>query len=176
MSDGSVVMAVLRLLVSLAVVLVLLVGLARWAARRGAGGWRPGGATVRVDVLARRALGKSSTLQVVRVGEQVMVLGVTEHAVSVLRELDGEDLVTPAAEATAPAPQASTFAAAVRRVAVTDGGVAARVDGEVPAPADGEDPLPTRASRRAARTAQAPTGWPWSAAAFVLARVGAHRG
>jgi flagellar biogenesis protein FliO len=95
MTDGSVVMAVLRLVVSLAVVLVLLVLAARFAARRGAGGWRPGRATVEVEVLSRRALGRTSSLQVVQVGTQVMVLGVTERSVSVLGELDEADLVQP---------------------------------------------------------------------------------
>ena len=95
MTDGSVVLAVIRLLVSLAVVLVLLVALARWASKRGIGSGRPGRSTVDVEVLTRRSLGKNSTLQVVKVGSQVMVLGVTERGVSVLGELGEEDLVRP---------------------------------------------------------------------------------
>ncbi|GAA2735666.1 hypothetical protein GCM10009867_18490 [Pedococcus aerophilus] len=95
MTDGSVVLAVIRLLVSLAVVLVLLVALARWASKRGIGSGRPGRSAVDVEVLTRRSLGKNSTLQVVKVGSQVMVLGVTERGVSVLGELGEEDLVRP---------------------------------------------------------------------------------
>ncbi len=93
MSDSSVVVAVLRLVVSLAVVLVLLVSLARYAARRGAGGMRPGRASVTVEVLSRRPLGRSTSLQVVQVGQQVMVLGVTDSSVSVLGELGELDVV-----------------------------------------------------------------------------------
>lgn len=93
MTDGSVVLAVIRLLVSLAVVLVLLVALARWASKRGIGSGRPGRSSVEVEVLTRRSLGRNSTLQVVKVGSQVMVLGVTERGVSVLGELGEEDLV-----------------------------------------------------------------------------------
>src|SRR6476661_7646811 len=93
MTDGSVVLAVLRLLVSLAVVLVLLVMLARWASKRGLGSGRPGRSTVEVEVLSRRSLGKASTLQVVKVGSQVMVLGVTDRGVTVLGELGDEDVV-----------------------------------------------------------------------------------
>ncbi|GAB3073769.1 flagellar biosynthetic protein FliO [Pedococcus soli] len=93
MTDGSVVLAVLRLLVSLAVVLVLLVMLARWASKRGLGSGRPGRSTVEVEVLSRRSLGKASTLQVVKVGSQVMVLGVTDRGVTVLGELGDEDVI-----------------------------------------------------------------------------------
>ncbi len=149
MSDASVAMAVLRLVVSLAVVLTLLVGLARYAARRGAGGLRGGKSTVRVEVLSRRALSKGSSLQVVQVGGQVMVLGVTDRSVAVLREL-GEDDVEVAAPERPERPERPGLGAAT----VPD--------------------LGTRAGRKAA--AATPTGWPWSAAAFVVGRVGARRG
>jgi flagellar protein FliO/FliZ len=101
MTDASVAMAVVRLVVSLAVVLVLLVVMARFAARRGLGGHRPGQPSVSVEVLSRRALGRSSSVQVVQVGRQVMVLGVTEGSVSVLGELDPDEVEQPqqAAEA-----------------------------------------------------------------------------
>jgi flagellar protein FliO/FliZ len=86
--DGSVVLAVLRLLVSLGVVLTLLVMLARWARRRGVGGTVGGRTGIEVELLSRRALSRGSAVHVVRVGEQVLVLGVTDQQVSVLRELD----------------------------------------------------------------------------------------
>lgn len=129
--DGSTVLAVLRLLVSLGVVLTLLVMLARWARRRGVGGTVGGRTGVEVELLSRRALSRGSALHVVRVGEQVLVLGVTDQQVSVLRELD-------------PVPAL----AAAPAVAVVPGG-----DDE-----DGPGPAPERdfASVLAARSAAEP--------------------
>ena len=184
MSDGSVVLAVLRLLVSLGAVLALLVVLARYAAKRGLGGVRPGRGTVSVDVLSRRSLGKASSVQVVQVGSRVMVLGVTDRSVSVLTELDEAELAQPelaqpelaqrepaqpvrAGSFPTQLPLAGSFAAAVDRASVPAG--------PVPAPTA---ELPSRAARRgavAARPAQ-PLGWPWSAAALVLGHVRPRRG
>jgi flagellar biogenesis protein FliO len=163
MSDGSVVLAVLRLLVSLGAVLALLVVLARYAAKRGLGGARTGRGTVSVDVLSRRSLGKSSSVQVVQVGSRVMVLGVTERAVNVLTELDDSELAQPEPAWTG---WAGSFAAAVDRA---------------PVPAGTSSPateLVSRAARRGAvpaRPAQK-LGWPWSAAALVLGHVRPRRG
>lgn len=95
--DGSAVLAVLRLAVSLGVVLTLLVLLARWARKRGVGGTVGGRTGVEVELLSRRALSRGSALHVVRVGEQVLVLGVTDQQVSVLRELDPLPAVAPLA-------------------------------------------------------------------------------
>ena len=78
---------ILRLLVSLGVVLTLLVMLARWAKRRGIGGVAAAGSGHEVELLSRRALGRGTAVHVVRVGEQVLVLGVTDQQVSLLREL-----------------------------------------------------------------------------------------
>ena len=96
MSDGSTIVAVLRLLVSLGAVLTLVVWIARYAAKRGLGA-RTLRSEVTVDVLSRRSLGRTSSVQVVQVGRRTMVLGVTEHGVSVLAELDDQDLVRPEA-------------------------------------------------------------------------------
>lgn len=104
--DGSVVLVVLRLLVSLGVVLTLLVLLARWARKRGLGGAVGSRAGVQVEVLSRRALGRGSALHVVRVGEQVLVLGVTDQQVAVLRELEPEPV--PAAPTLAVVASSST--------------------------------------------------------------------
>ncbi|MEP6854067.1 MAG: flagellar biosynthetic protein FliO [Pedococcus sp.] len=166
MTDGSVVLAVIRLLVSLAVVLVLLVALARWASRRGIGSARPGRAGVEVEVLSRRSLGRSSTLQVVKVGTQVMVLGVTDRGVSVLGELGPEDLV-PAAAALSVVPSAvpATGSAPTTYEAAESRAIAlASVDSR----------SATRSTRRAA--AAAPAGWPWNAAALVLGAGRSRRG
>ncbi|GAA4711996.1 hypothetical protein GCM10025782_05130 [Pedococcus ginsenosidimutans] len=166
MSDGSVALAVLRLLVSLGAVLALLVVLARYAAKRGLGGARTGRGTVSVDVLSRRPLGKSSSVQVVQVGSRVMVLGVTERSVSVLTELDGSDL------AVATEPVESDLSPA--RTAVEPSAADLVLAGSVSAPAE----VPSRAARRVAGAARPgqPLGWPWSAAALVLGQGRPRRG
>ncbi|WP_239111591.1 flagellar biosynthetic protein FliO [Phycicoccus sonneratiae] len=183
--DGSTVLAVLRLLVSLGVVLTLLVMLARWARKRGVGGTVGGRTGVEVELLSRRALSRGSALHVVRVGEQVLVLGVTDQQVSVLRELD--PVPAPAA-APATADDDDHPAAPERDFAAV---LAART-------AAAESPAPltlvpaTRAERRAmershpsrlrlpahpsphapgTHVASAPTGWPWNAATLVVGAI-----
>ena len=72
-----------RLLVSLAAVLVLL-----WLIGRRL---RKGGRfkdTKLIDVLARQQLSRNSSLAVVRIGDQALVVGVTDAQVSVLGETD----------------------------------------------------------------------------------------
>lgn len=79
----------LRLVFSLAVVVGLLLILARLGARR----FR-GSADALVRVVHRQPLSRTSSVSVVTVGSRVLVLGTTEHQVSVLTELDPEELVT----------------------------------------------------------------------------------
>lgn len=105
-----------RLLVSLSFVIGLLLLLARFSGRRFRGGRDP-----MVRVLHRHHLSRGSTVSVVAVGSRLLVLGATEHQVSVLTELDPEDLATADAEvlslADSPAerPAASEPAATVAR-------------------------------------------------------------
>lgn len=96
MVDGSLAGTLLRLVVSLAVVLVLLVLLARYLGRRqlgtGVGRGRP---TRRrpvapVEVVSRHGLSRGSSLAVVRACGQLLLIGVTESSVTVLRELEEE--------------------------------------------------------------------------------------
>jgi flagellar protein FliO/FliZ len=96
MVDGSLAGTLLRLVVSLAVVLVLLVLLARYLGHRqlgtGAGRGRP---TRRrpvapVEVVSRHGLSRGSSLAVVRACGQLLLIGVTESSVTVLRELEEE--------------------------------------------------------------------------------------
>lgn len=77
----------IRLVVSLAIVVGLLMLLARFGARRFRG---QAGAMVRV--LHRQPLSRTSSVAVVTVGARVLVLGTTEHQVSILTELDPEEL------------------------------------------------------------------------------------
>ena len=46
------------------------------------------GGGVQVELLARRTLGKNASIAVVRVGEQSLVVGVTEHSVTKLGDAD----------------------------------------------------------------------------------------
>ena len=89
MSDGSAVATLVRLAFSLALVLGLMVLAARLLRSRqlGLGGSRPR-QQVPLQVLARHGLSRTASLSVVQVGEHVLVLGVTESSVEVLRELD----------------------------------------------------------------------------------------
>ena len=75
----------IRLIVSLAIVVGLLLLLARFGARRFQG---QAGALVRV--VRRQPLSRTSAVAVVAVGSRVLVLGTTEHQVSILTELEPE--------------------------------------------------------------------------------------
>jgi len=77
----------IRLVVSLAIVVGLLLLLARFGASRFRG---QSGALVRV--VHRQPLSRTSAVAVVTVGSRVLVLGTTEHQVSILTELEPEEL------------------------------------------------------------------------------------
>lgn len=77
----------LRLVASLAVVVGLLLLLARVAGKRFAG--RPGAP---LRVLHRQPLTRSASVAVVTVGTRVLVLGATDQQVNLLAELDPEEL------------------------------------------------------------------------------------
>jgi flagellar biogenesis protein FliO len=171
MSDGSTLLAVLRLLVSLGAVLTLVVWVARYAAKRGVGGARTPRGGVSVDVLSRRSLGRTSSVQVVQVGRRTMVLGVTEHGVSVLGELGEEDLVVPEPVASRPQVEVPGRHAFDQLLAAH----AQAASGPLPVvPAAAPAVLP-RAHGVASRI-PVPEGWPWSAASFVLRTLQARRG
>lgn len=195
--DGSTVLAVLRLAVSLGVVLTLLVLLARWARKRGVGGTVGGRTGVEVELLTRRALSRGSALHVVRVGEQVLVLGVTDQQVSVLRELDPlpAPAVAPLAvvredrsdddDRTGPAESdfASVLAARSAEEATASLTLVPMTRAErraverkhpsrlrLPAhPATGGAHAGSHAT--GAHTSQVPTGWPWNAATLVVGAI-----
>lgn len=86
MEDISVVTLLARLAVSMAIVLGLLALAARVLRRRGLGS--TGGGSSRIEVLARQGLGRTASVQLVRVGGRTLVLGVTEASVQVLGEAD----------------------------------------------------------------------------------------
>ncbi|HET7661180.1 MAG TPA: flagellar biosynthetic protein FliO [Oryzihumus sp.] len=103
MSDGSAVATLVRLAFSLALVLGLMVLAARLLRRRqlGLGGVRPR-PQLPLQVLARHGLSRTASVSVVQVGEHVLVLGVTESSVEVLRELDPAELSYAAPEPALP--------------------------------------------------------------------------
>jgi flagellar protein FliO/FliZ len=76
-----------RMVLSLVVVLGIMVLAGKVLKRRGLAPSR-GGVTGRIEVLARQGLGRSSSVQLVRVGGKTLVLGVTDTTVSVLSEAD----------------------------------------------------------------------------------------
>ena len=77
----------IRLIVSLTIVVGLLLVLARFGARK----FR-GNAGALVHVVHRQALSRTSSVSVVTVGSRVLVLGTTEQQISVLTELDPDEL------------------------------------------------------------------------------------
>lgn len=107
MTDGSVAGILVRLVLSLATVLTLMVFLARYLRNRQLGAGLSIGATQRrrktppLEVVTRQGLSRGSSLALVRVSGQLLLLGVTESTVSVLRELvdvDEPELVQQASD------------------------------------------------------------------------------
>ncbi len=91
MTGGDTLLLLLRMAVSLALVLGLLVLLARYAARRGLG--RASGASgPRLEVLARQQLSRGASMQIVRVADQILLIGVSDAGVRVLTRLSAADL------------------------------------------------------------------------------------
>ena len=87
MEDVSLLALLGRLAVSLGVVFALMAVAGKVLRRRGLG-TRGTTATSRIEVLARQGLGRTSSVQLVRVGGRTLVLGVTETNVTVLGEAD----------------------------------------------------------------------------------------
>jgi len=103
MPDTSFVALLLRLAVSLGVVLLLMWGAARLLGRQPRRMSRAGN----VEMLARQALGRRSSVAVLRVGSKAFVVGVTDTNVSVLAEVDPQEVLGPV-EASDPKPRAIT--------------------------------------------------------------------
>jgi len=122
MIEGSVAGTLVRLVLSLATVLMLMVVLARYLRHRQLGTGFGAGATRRrkkalpLEIVTRQGLSRGSSLAVVRVSGQLLLLGVTETSVSVLRELEDVDEPEVVAEfvgAPAPALGSRDFAASL---------------------------------------------------------------
>lgn len=90
MTEVSLGELLLRLVVSLAVVIGLML-VAAWVVRRkGGAALLGGGGRSPFTVVARQSLTKSASLQVVTIGDRALVLGVTEQSVTLLAEADPE--------------------------------------------------------------------------------------
>ncbi len=79
-----------RLIASLGVVIGLMWFAARFVRRRGLGGFgNPSrGPGIHIDVIARRTLGRNSSIAVVRAGDQGLIIGVTDQQVTKLADAD----------------------------------------------------------------------------------------
>jgi flagellar protein FliO/FliZ len=92
----------LHMVFGLVVVFGALWLLARLARRRGLSGLgapRHG----RIDVLARRGLSRQSAIAVVRVGTRTLLIGTTNHSVTLLADLDSDPVLDAEEASTEPA-------------------------------------------------------------------------
>jgi flagellar protein FliO/FliZ len=109
--DTSLVALLVRVVVSLGVVLALMAGAATGLRRSGltgtAGAGRRGLRAPRpVQIVSRHGLSRGASITVVRLGDRGLVLGVTDHQVTLLTEIDPAELEAPSDDQTAgpPAP------------------------------------------------------------------------
>ncbi len=86
---------IIRLILSLAFIGGVLLFAARLAKKRGLGQ-----GSGLIEVVARHRLGRTSTLNVVRIADVVLVVGATEEQVTLLAELDSDSVDDALAERT----------------------------------------------------------------------------
>ncbi|NEM05339.1 FliO/MopB family protein [Geodermatophilus normandii] len=108
----------IRLILSLAFVGGVLWFAARLAKKRGLGS--SGGL---VEVVARQRMGRASTVNVLRIGDRVLVVGATEEQVTLLAELDGDAVEATLAERAAAGPAPAADGSQRPVVAARPGGV-----------------------------------------------------
>lgn len=141
-----------RLLVSLAAVLGVM-----WVIGRRMKKGRGPKSSQLIDVLGRQQLSRNASVAVVRVGEQALVIGVTDAQVSVLGETDlgaAQAMVTAATDTRRTAPRRAT-APASHRVAVPAAPAAPAV------PAVPADVVPDSASKPGALSGSALSPHTW---------------
>ncbi len=85
----------LRLVISLVVVFGLMAGCASLMRRSGMGGTSAKRRGLPVEVLARHALGRRASVAVIRAGDRGLVLGITDHTVTLLAEADPDEFERP---------------------------------------------------------------------------------
>jgi len=110
--DVSLFSLFLRLVVSLGVVLLLVRVASGLLQRGGTGRVRRRRGPAEVEVLLRQPVGRRASISVVRAGQRALVLGVTDHTITLLAEDDPDVLVPLAPEAPRTASPADGSAAA----------------------------------------------------------------
>jgi flagellar protein FliO/FliZ len=95
MSTGSTLAMLARLVVSLGIVLGLMAAAAAVLRRTGAGGTGGRRRGLPVEIIARHAVGRRSSVALVRAGGRGLVLGVTDHTITLLAETDVDELLPP---------------------------------------------------------------------------------
>ncbi len=93
---------IIRLILSLGFIAVVLLWAARLAKKKGLG---QGNGLI--EVVARQRMGRSSTVNVVRIADVVLVIGATEEHITLLAEVDSETVDNALAERRVPAPRAA---------------------------------------------------------------------
>jgi flagellar protein FliO/FliZ len=90
---------ILRLVLCLAFVGAVLLFASRFAKKRGLGG-----ATGVIEVVARQRMGRANSVSVLRVAGRVLVVGSTEEQVTLLAEVEDDELEASLAAQVRPAP------------------------------------------------------------------------
>ena len=117
---------IVRLILSLGFIAVVLLSAARLAKKKGLG---QGNGVI--EVVARQRMGRSSTVNVVRIADVVLVIGATEENITLLAEVDSETVDAALAQRRVPAPRpaeaapSATGAVAPALVARTSSGALA---------------------------------------------------
>ena len=97
---------IIRLILSLGFIAVVLLSAARLAKKKGLG---QGNGVI--EVVARQRMGRSSTVNVVRIADVVLVIGATEENITLLAEVDSETVDAALAQRRVPAPRPAEAAA-----------------------------------------------------------------
>ena len=98
---------IIRLILSLGFIAVVLLWAARLAKKKGLG---QGNGLI--EVVARQRMGRSSTVNVVRIADVVLVIGATEEQITLLAEVDSEIVDNALAERRTPAARQAADGAA----------------------------------------------------------------
>jgi len=93
---------IIRLILSLGFIAVVLLYAARLAKKKGLG---QGNGVI--EVVSRQRLGRTSSVNVIRIADVVLVVGATEEQVTFLAEVDAEAIDTVLAERRVPTPRAA---------------------------------------------------------------------
>jgi flagellar protein FliO/FliZ len=103
---------IIRLVLSLGFIAVVLLYAARLAKKKGLG---QGNGVI--EVVSRQRLGRTSSVNVIRVGDVVLVVGATEEQVTFLAEVDADVIDSALAERRVPASRVAADAAVPGTVA-----------------------------------------------------------